>query len=91
MNYQLAPNVLFQKVGDETVILDPESGEYYTLNAIGTFIVEQFQQGSTKAEVINLVFEAYQAPEDEIIQDIEELLAQMLKQGLFTTATNKTC
>jgi methyltransferase-like protein len=85
MNYQLAQDVLFQKVAEETVILEPESGEYYTLNAIGTFIVEQFQQGHTKAKVIELVLEQYQADEAEVIEDIEELLTQMLKQGLLIT------
>lgn len=85
VNYQLAENVLFQKVAEETVILEPETGEYYTLNAIGTFMVEQFQQGYSKADVINFVLEKYQATEAEITQDIEELLAQLLKQKLFIT------
>ncbi len=85
VNYQLAKNVLFQKVAEETVILEPETGEYYTLNVIGTFIVEQFQQGYSKADVINLVLKKYQVTEAEATQDIEELLTQMLKQKLFTT------
>ena len=84
-NYQLAENVLFQKVAEETVILEPETGEYYTLNAVGTFMIEQFQQGFNKAEVINSVLEKYEAPEIEVSQDVEELLTNMLKQGLLTT------
>lgn len=81
--YKLAENVLFQKVAEETVILEPETGEYYTLNAIGTFMVEQFQQGFSRIDVIKLVLENYQSTEVEVTQDIDELLAQMLKQGLF--------
>jgi methyltransferase-like protein len=83
VNYRLAEDVLFQKVAEETVILEPETGEYYTLNAIGTFIVEQFQQGHTKAKVIDLVLEKYQADKAEVTQDVDALLAQMLKQNLF--------
>jgi methyltransferase-like protein len=83
VSYQLAEEVLFQKVAEETVILEPETGEYYTLNAIGTFMVEQFQQGHSKAKVIDLVLEKYQANEAEVAQDTEELLTQMLKQGLL--------
>jgi len=88
VNYQLAENVLFQKVAEETVILEPETGEYYTLNAVGTYMVEQFQQGHSKIEVINLVLEKYLTTEVEATQDIEELLTQMLKQGLFITLVN---
>jgi len=83
VNYRLAEDVLFQKVAEETVILEPETGEYYTLNAIGTFIIEQFLQGHTKEEVIDLVLEKYRTDETEVTQDIEVLLAQMLKQKLF--------
>ena len=88
VKYQLADDVLFQKVGDETVILEPETGEYYTLNAVGTFMVEQFQQGGSKAEVIELVLNAFEVKEAEVKQDVEELLAQMLKQGLFITVAS---
>ena len=84
-SYKLADNVLFQKVAEETVILEPETGEYYTLNAIGTFIVEQFQQGHSKAHVIKVVLDRYEATEGEVEQDIDTLLTQMLKQGLFIT------
>lgn len=88
VNYQLAENVLFQKVAEETVILEPETGEYYTLNAIGTCMVEQLQQGYSKADVIKFVLKKYQATEAEVTQDIEELLAQMLKQKLFITVAS---
>lgn len=89
VSYQLAEDVLFQKVAEETVILEPETGEYYTLNAIGTFMVEQFQQGYSKAKVIDSVLEKYQANEAEVSQDTEELLAQMLKQGLLISVESK--
>ncbi|PCI52715.1 MAG: hypothetical protein COB45_11840 [Gammaproteobacteria bacterium] len=83
VSYRLAEDVLFQKVAEETVILEPETGEYYTLNAIGTFIIEQFQQGHSKTDVIDLVLETYQADIAEVTQDIDALLTQMLKQKLF--------
>lgn len=89
ISYQLAEDVLFQKIAEETVILEPETGEYYTLNAIGTFMVEQFQQGYSKSKVIDLVLEKYQANAADVSQDTEELLAQMLKQGLLIEAESK--
>lgn len=87
--YQLAENVLFQKVAEETVILEPETGEYYTLNAVGTFMVEQLQQGSTKTDVINAVLVKYQADITEVEQDITALITQMLKQGLMITVDSQ--
>ena len=89
VTYQLAENVLFQKVAEETVILEPETGEYYTLNAVGTFMVEQLQQGSTKVDVINAVLVKYQADITEVEQDITALITQMLKQGLMITVDSQ--
>ena len=89
VSYQLAEDVLFQKVAEETVILEPETGEYYTLNAIATFMVEQLQQGYAKSKVIDLVLEKYQTTKAEVSQDLEELLAQMLKQGLLVNVDSK--
>lgn len=85
-SYQLADNVLFQKVAEETVILEPNTGEYYTLNAIGTFMVELLQAGHSQVEVINAVLEKYHADQAEVTEDIEELVTQMLKQGLLIVA-----
>lgn len=83
VNYRLAEDVLLQKVADETVISESKTGEYYTLNAIGSFIIEQFQKGQSKAEVIDLVLDKYQADEAEVTQDIDVLLTQLLNKRLF--------
>ncbi|MGV2870729.1 PqqD family protein [Colwellia sp. E150_009] len=90
VSYQLAENVLFQKVAEETVILEPNTGEYYTLNAIGTFMVELLQAGRTQAEVINTVLEKYQVEQAEVTQDLEALVTQMLNQGLIIAAEPKS-
>jgi methyltransferase-like protein len=88
IKYQLVTDVLFQKVAEETVILEPNTGEYFTLNAIGTFVVEQFQQGNSTAEVINLILEKYQVDKSEATQDVAELVTQMLKQRLLISVNS---
>jgi hypothetical protein len=88
IKYQLVTDVLFQKVAEETVILEPNTGEYFTLNAIGTFVVEQFQQGNSTAEVINLILEKYQVDKSEAAQDVAELVTQMLKQRLLISVNS---
>jgi len=86
ITYQLAENVLFQKVSEETVILEPETGQYYTLDEIGTFMIGNIQQGKTIKAVVSCVLEKYQADEQKVTQDLNELIADMLKQGLLVEA-----
>ena len=81
--YQLAENVLFQKVSEETVILEPETGQYYTLDTIGTFMVEHLQQDQTEEEVVASVLKHYQADKQQVAADLNELIVNMLKQGLL--------
>lgn len=89
INYRLAQDVLLQKVAGEMVISEPKTGEYYTLNPIGSFIIEKFQQDHTKAEVIDLVLEKYQADDADVTQDIDMLLTQLLKKGLFISVNQQ--
>ena len=50
--YQLKPDLLLQKVADEMVLLEPESGEYFTLNSVGADMLELMQQGKSAPEIL---------------------------------------
>jgi hypothetical protein len=81
--YQLADNVLFQKVVDETVILEPETGEYFTLDSVGTFMIEQLQSGATFGETLDKVRASYDTNGADIEHDLSKLLSEMKLKGLM--------
>ena len=81
--YQLANNVLFQKVVDETVILEPETGEYFTLDSVGTFMIEQLQSGATFEETLDKVRASYDTDGADIEGDLSKLLSEMKLKGLM--------
>ena len=43
--YKLKEDVLAQKVVDEMVILEPENGEYFTVNGVGTEMISLLEEG----------------------------------------------
>lgn len=81
--YQLIENVLFQKVDNETVILEPETGQYFTLDPVGTYMVENLQLGQTFSKVIESVLSTYNTSKTEVENDLQELITNMLSQGLL--------
>ncbi|WP_441004068.1 PqqD family protein [Pseudocolwellia agarivorans] len=84
--YQLVSNVLFQKVDDETVILEPENGNYFTLDPVGTFMIENLQEGKSVEQVIELMNTKYEVSTEQVTADLTELLTNMLSQNLMVEA-----
>ena len=84
--YKLADNVLFQKVQDETVILEPETGEYFTLDGVGTFMIEQLQSGSSVADTLLAVSASYDTDGADIAADLKRLISEMQQKGLMIEA-----
>ncbi len=81
--FQLAQHAMFQKVVDETVILDTHSGQYYTLDVIATEMVELLNNGQTVSEVVSTIFDNYDSQKAVIEQDLQELIKEMQSKGLL--------
>lgn len=82
MNVKLNEGLLIQKVVDEIVILEPESGDYYTLNETGAIMLENLQQGKTVAEISAVMSAEFNVDTQAIEQDLSELLNELEKSGL---------
>jgi len=83
----VSDSALSADVGGELVILDPEAGKYFNLNAVGAEIWRRLQQATTPARLIADLVAHYQGPEDAIRQDTLELLHHLADKGLLTVAT----
>lgn len=81
--YTLAENAMYQKVLDETVILDAHSGQYFTLDVITSQIVDLLKQNKTITEVANAIHADYDAPLQIIEEDITALVDEMVTKRLL--------
>lgn len=80
--YQLKPDLLLQKVADEMVLLEPESGEYFTLNSVGADMLELMQQGKSAPEIAQHIATDYDVPTAQVQADLDELLKQLEEANL---------
>ena len=81
-----APDVMLRIIGDEAVILNLKSELYLGLNPVGTRIWTVLHGApSIQAAYESLLTEFDVAPE-QLRQDMDELLDQLLAQGLIELA-----
>jgi len=69
-NVEISPNVLLQEVDDETIVLDIESEEYFSLNETGRVFYELLQEHKNLAEVLQELQNYFDAPKEQLEEDL---------------------
>ncbi len=72
-----------RRVGDEIVILDVNSGQYFGLNEVGAFIWDQLESDTARETLITAVTDAYDVGTDQAAADIDALVADLDTRGLI--------
>ena len=79
------PTVISEIFDDEVVIINMESGSYYSLGQSGTSIWQQLQQGATITELITGVAQAYVINPDEITPAVQQFVAELEQEQLIVS------
>lgn len=81
--YRCAPDVLFQEVDGEIVLLDLESERYFGLNRTGARIWQLVGEGAAPDAIVDRLQREFEADRAAIARDVEALLDQLLRAGLL--------
>jgi hypothetical protein len=83
-----SPDVIFQTVGDEAVLLNLKTSLYLGLNPAGT----RMWMTLTGAESIQAAYESllaeYDVPEEQLRKDLEEFLVKLNEYALIWTPSD---
>ena len=83
---KIPQQVVTRQVGDETVLLNLESGTYFGLDPVGSRFLELLQAESALAAVIARMLEEFEVTEAQLEDDLLRLADEMLASGLLETA-----
>jgi hypothetical protein len=83
----VSDQVLCQKVGDETVLLDLASEQYFGLDEVGTRFWELLSASRPFDEIVKVLADEYEASEAHIELDLKELLLRLAAEGLVSVST----
>ncbi len=81
--YKIPDTSVNQKVGDELVILNLESGHYFGLDEVGARMVELIGEHGEPEKVVACMMEEYDASQSQIKADLEDLLRELTKHNLI--------
>lgn len=74
--------VLASEVGGEIVILDVQSGAYFTLDATGSHVWRALAEPADLPTLCRKLERRYDAPPETIRRDVSAFLEKMLDKGL---------
>lgn len=81
--YVKKPSAVSTKIGEELVVLEINTGVYYSLNESGIQIWEILSEPASLSEIISLFGEVYDIPGDEGLDSIRNLIADLETSGLI--------
>lgn len=71
------------QMGEETVLLNLESGIYFGLEQMGTWIWAQLKQGIKAQEICSLAASEFGVPLQQVQDDMRAFLVDLLENGLL--------
>jgi hypothetical protein len=77
------PTVTHETIDGEAVIINLDSGNYYSLVDVGSFIWGLVEKGASASELQNLILQSYQGNATDIDRGVQELLAELQQENLI--------
>jgi hypothetical protein len=69
--------VLWRELDGEAILLDPQSGYSYSLNAVGTLIWIMLDGTHSLEDIAGAICEKYEVEQAQAIQDIDHLVMDL--------------
>jgi len=78
----LSSDTVVRSVGEETVLLNLQTEQYYVLNDVGSRVLHHLTSGATPAEAIERLAEEYDVGRDRLQRDVERVIEDLLAAAL---------
>lgn len=83
MTLTLRPGVCLTDTGDGAVLLDEDSGRYWTLNATGALVAAQLLNGASHQQAARGLLEHFpRLGAEQALGDVDALLTALREAGL---------
>jgi len=77
-------NVLFKRLGDETVLFHLESDRFYELNGTAARFWELLNAGCDVTEIRERLLKEFDVDPDQLAREVETLLASLTQEDLVS-------
>jgi len=80
---RLAEDVLMQKVGDDAILLNLNTENYFALDEVGTRIIDTLQESDSVAQAVRKLVGIYEVDEGTLTKDAVRLVEECEQHGLL--------
>jgi hypothetical protein len=80
---RLAKDVLMQKVGDDAILLNLNTENYFALDEIGTRIIDTLQESDSVTQAVQKLVGIYEVDEGKLTKDAVRLVEECEQHGLL--------
>ena len=88
MKLRINPNVIFERLENEAVLLQLEGGIYYKLNGSGTRIWALIQEHGDLDKVLEALGGEYQVDPEVARRDVDRIVQELEERGLIVAERN---
>lgn len=81
--FRAHPDVVFQKLGDESVLLNLRTGVYWGLNPTGAVIWDELVRHGDPARAVATLHDNFEGTGAEIRSMVQHLLEELSREGLL--------
>lgn len=81
--FKAAAGIAETKIGEDTVLLHLESGEYFGLNEVGSFIWRLLKEGMDVNTIASTIADSFSSDLASITKDVGEILDQLVAENLI--------
>ena len=78
----LSDDVLLREVGEEIVLLNLDTSQYFSLNPVGVSMLKALTHSTSMDEALASLLEEYDTEAAQLKADLQELVEALLEQGL---------
>lgn len=78
------PDLVYETIEGETVLVNLKSGSYYSLVGVGSLIWTELEAGRTVEEILSRLNREYDSSPQEIETAVRQLLDAMVQEELLT-------
>lgn len=81
-----SPKVIHETIDGETVIVNLDTGNYYSIDGVGVEVWSSISKGSSEAEIVRNVALKYSGKIDYITESIHKFMKELESEGLISAA-----
>jgi len=79
------PNIVYEKFNDGFVVINLDSGNYYSIETVGADILDFIQEGDSRAEILNKILKRYEGNPSAIEVAVDKFLNELHEEGLIVS------